>query len=145
MARKIYAENAWFVTFCCTLNGGRFATACLYPFPDLVVIGCNLGFSCHNMPPCLSETREEIPPGTLLCNNYLCLPGAPLSHCWRFVLCKKRNHCLVKCWYVFGAAAADPVVITHHFLIHPLSSRVAYIILNSVVACQGSTNDQACR
>ncbi len=82
---------------------------------------------------------------SFLNDNYLRLLCVLLSHCWRLALCKKRDHGLVERRYIFGAAAADPVVITHHFLVHPLSSGVAYIVLNSVVARQSSANDQACR
>ncbi len=60
-----------------------------------------------------------------------------------FAACEQFNHALVEGRQVLRAAAADPDAIAHHFLVYPVASGVADVILDSVIAGHRFTFDQA--
>src|SRR5437588_12213602 len=62
-----------------------------------------------------------------------------------FTLREKLDHGWVKGRQIFGAAAAHPVAIAYHFLINPLGTSIADIVLDGVIAGHSFTLDQASR
>ena len=60
-----------------------------------------------------------------------------------FAACEQFDHALIEGRQVFRAAATDPRAITNHFLVYPVGTGIADVILDGVVAGHGLALDQA--
>src|SRR2546427_3257559 len=70
----------------------------------------------------------------------LCGPSA-----FACVFTEKLKHLSIECRDIAGLSATDPIPVAHNFLIHPVSARVANVILDGVKAGQGAALDAISR
>src|SRR5438045_1053229 len=62
---------------------------------------------------------------------------------YHFASCEQFDHALIESRQIFRAAAADPGAIANQFLVYPVGTGIADVILDGVVTGHGLALDQA--
>ncbi len=63
--------------------------------------------------------------------------------CRVVVFLEKGKHFAIECGNVTRLTAGDPVLVAHYFAIDPVAARIANVILDGVIAGQGSSAGQS--